>query len=461
MITLYDSASGQKTVFEPLKEGRVSMYVCGPTVYDLPHLGHGRSAVAFDVIRKYFEYCGYKVVYATNYTDIDDKMIKRAAEEKISVKELADKIIPEYLRDYDDLGISRPTFSPRATEFIDAMIGLVKKLEDNGHTYILEDGVYYDISTYKKYGEFSKQKLEDLKMGARIAIDENKKNPYDFVLWKFKKEGEPFWSSPWGEGRPGWHLECSGMTWEIFGDKFDIHAGGLDLKFPHHECEVAQSKGAFGDDAFAKYWLHNGFINVDNEKMSKSLGNFFTLREVFKKYDPQVVRLMFLQTHYRNPINYGDVLLEQAKNALNTLHSFIRHNLNSGKAGQVSKNVEAAVGALKKDFESYMNEDFNTSGALSVIFEFTRTINLFQKNLTARDIDYITAALKHVDTVLGVIFPVANTQKLDSELDSLIKEREEARKNKDFETSDKIRDELKLRGIELEDTPKGTLWRRI
>jgi cysteinyl-tRNA synthetase len=458
-IKIYNTRKKKKEEFVPVKDGQVSMYVCGPTVYDLGHLGHGRSAVAFDIIRKYFEYKNYKVKFVSNYTDIDDKMINRAKEEGISVQDLADRIIPEYEKDYGALGIKKPDVQPKATEHIKEIIEIIKKLETDGFTYVLEDGVYYDVSKFGDYGKLSGQNLEDLKMGARVEVNEAKRHPYDFVLWKFKKEGEPFWASPWGEGRPGWHIECSAMTWKHLGEKFDIHGGGLDLTFPHHECEVAQSKGAFGKDAFAKYWMHNGFIQVDNEKMSKSLGNFFTLRDIFKKYDPQVVRFMFLQTHYRNPINFSDKLLEQSKAGLERLHDFIK-KLRTGyeklpKDGSLDRN-------LKNSFDEFMDNDFDTAGALSVVFDLVKLVNTLrvENNLTQKDVDEAEKFLKETDQVLGIIY-TSKEESINSNVEDLISKREEARKAKDFKKSDEIRDHLKTQGIELEDTPHGTIWKKV
>jgi len=347
------------------------------------------------------------------------------------------------------------------------MIDIIERLEKKGHIYVLDDGVYFDVKTYKEYCEFSGQKLEDLKVGARVDVKEGKRNPYDFVLWKFKKEGEPAWPSRWGEGRPGWHIECSAMSFLHLGEKFDIHGGGLDLVFPHHECEVAQSLCAFGPDSFAKYWMHNGFINIDNEKMSKSLGNFFTLRNVFERYDPKIVRFMFLQTHYRNPINFSFDLLEQSKAGLERLRNFAR-NLKVGYES-LSKDVYE-VGAVKltvdakhmqKGFEEFMDNDFDLSGALGVVFDLVKSVNGLRdaKKLTQEDVDEAEKFLKNVDEVLDVIFE--EEEDLDGDVKALIEKREEARKSKDFAMSDKIRDELKAKGIELEDTAGGTIWKRV
>ncbi|MEK7145652.1 MAG: cysteine--tRNA ligase, partial [Patescibacteria group bacterium] len=332
MIQIYDSYSGEKKPLNKEPGEELKIYVCGPTVYDHPHLGHGRSAVAFDLIRRFFIYSGYRVTYVSNYTDIDDKMIDRAEKEGISVSELAEKIIPEYEKDYDLLGIQTPDHSPRATEkkYIEEMISLIQKLDKKGHTYALADGFYFDISSFPDYGKLSHQKLEELMAGSRVEERTDKKNHQDFVLWKLKKEGEPFWASPWGDGRPGWHIECSAMSKVLLGETFDIHGGGLDLKFPHHEGEIAQSSGASGK-ALAHFWMHNGFVTVDKEKMSKSLGNFFTLKDVFKKFHPRVVRFFLISTHYRSPIEFSEELLEQAKSTLKSLDEFYLKNRDGSK----------------------------------------------------------------------------------------------------------------------------------
>lgn len=461
-MKIYDSRLRKDVEFKPMKEGEISMYVCGPTVYDKAHLGHGRSAVSFDIVRKYFEYKGYNVKFVSNYTDIDDKMINRANEEGISVKELSDKVIPVYERDYDLLGIAKPTVQPKATEHIDEIIELIKDLEKNGYTYVLEDGVYYDVSKFKHYGELSGQSLDELKMGARIDVNDKKVNPYDFVLWKFKKEGEPSWKSPWGEGRPGWHIECSAMTWKHLGKKFDIHGGGLDLKFPHHECEVAQSCGAFGEKEFAQHWMHNGFIQVNNEKMSKSLGNFFTLEDIFKIYDPQVVRFMFLQTHYRNPINFSDSLLDQAKNALKRLQNFkseIVAEVAIDGSMDVSSEMKDLLAKTAADFENFMDDDFNTSGVFGVISDFRDAVKSWKGKLTAGEIHDVEKLLVKFDSVLGVIFPKKD-EFIGENIEKLIAERNDARKNKNFKRSDEIRAELLEKGIVLEDTAHGTIWKK-
>jgi cysteinyl-tRNA synthetase len=461
-VKIYCSERKKKVEFEPLIEGKVGMYVCGPTVYDSAHLGHGRSSVAFDVIRRYLIYRGYEINYVSNYTDIDDKMIKRAEEEGISVPELAERVIPEYERDYGKLKVMRPDVEPLATDHVEEMIELVRRLEKKGHTYVLDDGVYFDIKSFAAYGEFSGQDMDELQSGARVEAKSSKRNHQDFVLWKFKKDGEPFWSSPWGDGRPGWHIECSAMTWKHLGEKFDIHGGGLDLTFPHHECEVAQSRGCFGEGTFAKYWLHNGFITVDNEKMSKSLGNFFMLKDVFEKYEPQVVRLMFLQTHYRNPINFSDKLLEQSKSAMERIRDFLRNLHLALDSDDLSDSCSLSdfVDKTESSFISSLDDDFDSSGALGAIFELIKDVN---KALTAGEVsksglDDVLAYLKEVDVVLQVLFH--DEDGIDADVESLIEERNKARDEKDFARADEIRDELEKQGIVLDDTPGGTIWKR-
>jgi cysteinyl-tRNA synthetase len=460
MIKVFNTQSKKKEDFKPLIEGEIKMYLCGPTVYDIAHLGHGRSAVSFDIIRRYFIYSGYKMTFVSNYTDIDDKMINRAKEEGITVPELADKIIPEYEADYGALGIMPADIQPKATEHIDDMIAIIKKLEEKGCIYLLDDGVYFDTSKFPGYGKLSGQNLEDLQMGARVAVKESKKNPHDFVLWKAKKEGEPFWVSPWGDGRPGWHIECSAMSFAHLGETFDLHGGGLDLTFPHHECEVAQSEAAFGEDTFSKYWIHNGFINVDNEKMSKSLGNFFTLKDIFEKYDPKIVRYMILQTHYRNPISFSDSLLDNAKAGLSRLHDFIRNLKNINSEGELNEETKRLVQDSQDKFENSMDDDFDTSGAMGAVFELVKSVNIMHSkdSLSKSDVEHVFEYLEKIDKVLAVIF--FKEENIDADIEKLIKEREEARENKNFAKADEIRDELLAKGIVLDDTSGGTVWKK-
>ncbi|MBD3330289.1 cysteine--tRNA ligase [Candidatus Peregrinibacteria bacterium] len=461
MLRIYNSLGKKKEEFKPIEENKVKFYVCGPTVYDVAHLGHGRSAVCFDVIRKYFEYKGYDVHFVSNYTDIDDKMINRANEEGISVSELAERIIPEYKFDYEKLGVKPPSVQPKATEHIDQIIKLIEELEEKNMVYTLPDGIYFDINAFPGYGKLSGQNLEDLRMGARVEVNELKRNPYDFAVWKFRKEGEPYYESPWGEGRPGWHIECSAMAYEHLGSPFDIHGGGLDLTFPHHECEIAQSEGALGENSFAKYWIHNGFINVDGEKMSKSLNNFSTLKAIFENYSPTVVRFMLLQTHYRNPIDFSQVLLTQSRSALDRIHGFVSIlNSYSTTDGESNENILKFITNSKASFEDAMDDDFDTSGALGSLFDFIKKVNIYLADnpLTTKSREAILEFLQSIDRVLGIIF--ITTSDLDADIEELIKERNQARENRDFETSDRIRDELLEKGIVLEDTPSGTIWKK-
>lgn len=434
MIQLYDSMLGKKVLFDKAPGETVRMYVCGPTVYDHAHLGHGRSAVAFDIIRRYLEFAGYTVEFVFNTTDIDDKMIKRANEEKITVADLADRIIPEYELDYSLLGVKAPTHNPKATEYIDQMIALTKKLEDKGHTYLLDDGVYFDITTFKEYGKLSHQKLDELEAGARIEERTDKRNHQDFVLWKLKKPNEPFWSSPWGDGRPGWHIECSAMSGELLGETFDIHGGGLDLKFPHHECEIAQSEAANGQ-TFSRYWMHNGYITVDKEKMSKSLNNFFTLKQIFENYHPRVVRFFLMGTHYRSPIEYNLELLDQARNTLRNLDELYLRNDDSGEIDQ----------ELINKISERMNNDFDVAGALAAVFEWSKS--------SPKGIRSTLNRLNELFNIFPVNFAITDEQK------ALIQEREEVRKQKDWSKADELRDQLAKEGIEVEDASEGSFIR--
>jgi cysteinyl-tRNA synthetase len=462
-MKLYNTLSRKKEVFKPFLKEKVGMYVCGPTVYDYGHLGHGRSAVSFDVIRKYLLYKGFHVIYVTNYTDIDDKMINRAKMMKISVAELAEKIIPEYGKDYESLGIMTGDVQPKATENIPEMIAIISGLEKKGYTYVLDDGVYYDVMKFADYGKLSGQKLDELRSGARVELKENKRNPQDFVLWKFSKPGEPSWQSPWGEGRPGWHIECSAMSAKYLGDTFDIHGGGADLAFPHHECEIAQSE-AYTGKKFARYWLHNGFIQINNEKMSKSLGNFFTLRDIFKQYHPQAVRYLFLQTHYRSPIEFSDELLRQSKNALMRVHDFMTRFKNYEPQGEnfEQKEMIKFVDGIRKRFESAMDDDFETPEALAAVFDLIKEVNrrIDNHGLTRKSKELIMTFILRVDAVLGILMST-QSEEVGSDVASLIKDRESARKNKNWKEADRIRDELLKMGIQLEDTAEGTIWKKV
>ena len=418
-------------------------------------MGHGRSAVAFDVIRRFFLFKGYEVKYVSNFTDIDDKMIKRAAEEGISVKDLAEKIIPKYHSDYDALNVLRPDVQPLATEYVEQMININKKLEDKGFCYLLDDGLYFDVSKFSEYGKLSGNNLEDLQAGHRKEVTSGKRNHQDFVLWKFKKVGEPSWESPWGEGRPGWHIECSAMTMACLGLGFDIHGGGLDLTFPHHECEIAQTEGAYGANSFAKYWMHNGFITIDDVKMSKSLGNFFTLEDIFKKYDPVFVRFMFLQTHYRKPVNFSDVLLEQSKAALTRIFNFVdKLKSINDSAVEVSSEVQCNIDNMLKSFSKSMEEDFDTSGGLAAVFDLIKSIN--KKDINSVEAKAVLSALSEVDMVLAVIF-YNNETEIPENILSIAKKRDLARSEKNYALSDKLRAEIENAGYKVEDSSEGTV----
>ncbi len=433
MIQFYDSLRGTKIPLQKKTGEKISMYVCGPTVYDSAHLGHGRSAVAFDLIRRFLEWSGYEVTFVSNITDIEDKMIARAERDGITVPELAQRIIPEYERDYGLLNVKAPNFRPRATEYISEMIALIQKLEEKGHTYLLEDGVYFDVNTFGDYGKLSHQKMEELEAGARVEERTDKRNHQDFVLWKLKKEGEPFWASPWGDGRPGWHIECSAMAGTLLGENFDIHGGGLDLKFPHHECEVAQTEAATGKP-LSKIWMHNGYITVNAEKMSKSLGNFFTLKDIFLNYHPRVIRFFLLGTHYRSPIEYSVELLDQARSTLKNLDEFYLTH----KDGSTQPDADVI-----KLFGEKLANDLDIAGGLAVIFEWMKN-----------DPENIEATLLEINKILQVLsvdFRLTEAQK------ELLSTRNEARAAKDWARSDALRQELAEQGIEVMDSSTGSI----
>ncbi|MBD3156910.1 cysteine--tRNA ligase [Candidatus Peregrinibacteria bacterium] len=459
-MSIYNTLNRTKEAFAPIRKKHVGIYLCGPTVYDNAHLGHGRSAVAFDIIRRYFIYKGYKVNFISNYTDIDDKMINHAVEKKIRVSELAELVIPHYVKDYSNLNVLPATKHPRATDYVPQIIELIKQLEDQGATYELEDGIYFNIKTFPDYGKLSNQNIDDLQMGARVDVNKEKKNPQDFALWKKEKPGEPSWDSPWGKGRPGWHIECSAMSMDILGETFDIHAGGADLVFPHHDCEIAQSECAT-NKPFAHYWMHNGFININKEKMSKSLGNFITLKDLFKEYSGDVIRFLYLQTHYRSPINFSSDLLEQSVNTLQRIHDFVRTLENIQNPGTLHPLVQKEIDTLLATFKERMDDDFDTPEALAALFEFIKAVYVLHKRspLTTNDAKEILGALRSIDEVFAVIF-TKEKETLSDELMHLIGNREKAREEKDWETSDKIRETLKKKGVIVEDTPEGTVWKK-
>jgi len=467
-LVLYNDLTRTKEPFVPVREGHVGFYSCGPTVYDFFHIGNARPFIVFDVLRRYLEYSGYTVTFVQNFTDIEDKMIARANREGITVRQLADRFIEEYYRDADALGVRRATHHPLATEHMDEIIGLVAALIEKGHAYETDGDVFFDVSSFPKYGALSKQSLEELQSGARIEINERKKHPLDFALWKAKKEGEPSWPSPWGEGRPGWHIECSAMSMKYLGDTLDIHSGGTDLTFPHHENEIAQAEAATGKP-FAKYWIHNGYLLIDKEKMSKSLGNFLTARAALEKFPARAIRFFMLSAHYRSPINFSEESLLQAKSAMERLDncwSDLRYAAANRKKGERTEGNETAAffTALEEKFRSVMDDDFNTAAATGVLFDGVKAVNTYLKGTEILDPAVLEAAetfFGNLDSVLGVLPSEASGEDGEAAgIEKLIAERNEARKRKDFKRSDEIRNELGARGVLLEDTPDGTKWKK-
>jgi cysteinyl-tRNA synthetase len=466
MLKIHNSLTNSKQTFVPIEPGRVRMYVCGMTVYDFCHLGHARVMVVFDVVARYLRELGYAVTYVRNITDVDDKIIQRANENGEDIHTLTTRFIDVMNEDADALGVIRPDLEPRATSSMDDIIAMIETLVGNGHAYRADNGdVYYDVSRFMNYGRLSGKKLEDLQAGARVAVDEAKQDPLDFVLWKAAKPGEPSWPSPWGDGRPGWHIECSAMSTQCLGAHFDIHGGGMDLKFPHHENEIAQSEAATGEP-FVNYWMHNGFVRVDDEKMSKSLGNFFTVREILKNYRAEDVRYFILASHYRSPLNYSQENLDNGKAALTRLYTTLRGTLPVEADDVVCSAYSAA-------FHRAMDDDFNTPEAIAVLFELARDINKNRDSDTGKA-NLLAGCLRRLGKVLGLLeadpdsylreaaaggdaAPGALTE---AEVESLIAQRIRAREAKDWATADRIRDELDAAGIVLEDAASGTSWRR-
>lgn len=468
-MKIFNTMTRMKEEFVPMEEGKVKMYACGPTVYNYFHLGNARPFVTFDTLRRYLEYRGYEVTFCQNFTDIDDKMINRANQEGITIKELADRYIAEYYKDADALGIKRPTFQPRATETMDEIIALISDLVEKGYAYQIEDGVYYDVTKFKDYGKLSHYNLEDLQAGGgeRGASYEGKKNPADFVIWKAKKEGEPFWSSPWGDGRPGWHIECSAMNRKYLGKTIDIHGGGQDLIFPHHENEIAQSEAANGC-TFSRYWMHNAFVNVDNEKMSKSLGNFFTVRDIVEKFPYEVIRFFILSGHYRMPINFSDELLKSAQNGLDRISTavetsdfILNHQEEAGlvPTADASAELSGAVSEAKASFIANMDDDMNTADAITSVYSLVRVLNthLTAKDVSAADIKVAADMICELMNVLGLdIRAILNKDSgIPSEVMDLVNQRVEAKKNKDFARADALRDQVSEMGYQIKDTPQG------
>jgi cysteinyl-tRNA synthetase len=464
-MKIYNTLTKRKEEFIPINPEEVSMYVCGPTVYNFFHIGNGRTFIVFDTVRRYLEWRGYKVRFIQNFTDIDDKMINRANEEGITVKELGDRFIEEYYKDADNLNIERATVNPRATEYMGDIINFVSDLVNKGYAYVVDGDVYYDTSKFKEYGKLSGQNIDDLQSGARISVDERKKNPTDFAVWKSKKEGEPFWDSPFGKGRPGWHIECSCMAYKLLGETIDIHAGGSDLVFPHHENEIAQSEGRNGK-RFANYWMHAAFLNINNIKMSKSLNNFFTAREVLEKYDSNVIRLFMLSGHYRTQINFSEELLESAKSALDRIKNALSNLNNLLKETTINEMTEDEktylnkLLAYKDKFIEKMEDDFNTADGLSVIYDLIRDVNSnINYNSSKEIINEAHSIIKNLLQPLAILDQKDNTT-LEEEIEKLIEERQKARADKNYKKSDEIRDYLKDKGIILEDTPQGVRWKK-
>lgn len=464
-MKLYNTLTRKKEEFIPIEEGKVKMYVCGPTVYNYIHIGNARPFIIFDTLRKYLEYRGNEVTYVQNFTDVDDKIIKRSHEEQITPEEVATKYINEYFVDADGLGIKRADVHPKVTENVEEIIKFVKDLEEKGYAYEADGDVYFDTKKFEDYGKLSKQNQDDLEAGARIQVNDKKRHPMDFVLWKAKKEGEPGWESPWGEGRPGWHIECSVMSNRYLGETIDIHAGGQDLAFPHHENEIAQSEARSGK-IFSNYWVHNGYININNEKMSKSLGNFFTVREIAEKYDLEIVRFFMLSAHYRNPVNFSDEMLAQAKAGLERMYNakekleFTIGNLEESSMTNGEQNLIKELDGYRVKFVNSMDDDLNTADAVSVIFELSKFIN---SNVNENSsLEFAQKCLDEFNELTSVLNIVNKKQDnmLDEEIENLIQKRTDAKKNKDFKLADDIRQELLDKGIILEDTRQGTKWKR-
>ncbi|HEY4600413.1 MAG TPA: cysteine--tRNA ligase [Cerasibacillus sp.] len=463
-IQIFNTLTREKETFKPIEEGKVRMYVCGPTVYNYIHIGNARPAIVFDTVRRYLEFKGYDVTYVLNFTDIDDKIIHAANEAGEDAKTIADRYIKAYKEDVAALGVNKATYHPRVTETIEDIIRFIEGLIEKGYAYEVDGDVYFKPRAFEDYGKLSHQSIDELRAGARIQVGEKKNDPLDFALWKKAKKDEVAWDSPWGKGRPGWHIECSTMAKKYLGETIDIHAGGQDLTFPHHENEIAQSEAKTGKP-FANYWMHNGYININNEKMSKSLGNFVLTRELLKWHDPKIIRFFMLSVHYRHPINFSEELLEGAKQSFDRIQTAY-FNLEHRK--KVSMNLTKdntewleKIGLLKEKFEAAMDDDFNTANAISVLFDVTKEANLYvEQDQTATSV--IDAFQNTIQAMLGILGITLEEEEalLDEDIERLIEERNEARKNRDFARADEIRDLLKEKQIILEDTPQGVRWKR-
>lgn len=463
-IKLYNTLTREKEIFEPIEEGQVRMYVCGPTVYNYIHIGNARPAIVFDTVRRYLEYSGYDVQYVLNFTDVDDKIIKAANESGENVFDVANRYIDAYLEDVKSLGVKEATYNPRVTETMDDIITFIKTLIEKDFAYAVDGDVYFKPRTFDGYGKLSHQSIDELRSGARIQVGEKKEDPLDFALWKQAKEGEIAWDSPWGKGRPGWHIECSAMAKKYLGETIDIHAGGQDLTFPHHENEIAQSE-AGNEEVFANYWMHNGYINIENEKMSKSLGNFVLTRDMIANHDPQVIRFFMLSVHYRHPINFSPELLDAAKNSLERIKTAY-YNLEHRKKSSLNLTTDIngwleVIEDKKRQFQVEMDDDFNTANAIAVLFDLAKEANVYieLKQTSSNVIDAFQKAIHSQLMVLGITL---NKQKelLDEDIEALIEERNAARKDRNFTRADEIRDQLKEMDIILEDTSQGVRWKR-
>lgn len=482
-LRVYNTLTGQKEIFEPVEEGEVSMYVCGPTVYDSCHIGHARSVIFFDIVYRYLKLIGYDVTYVRNFTDVDDKIIKKSNETGLTCEEVSEKYIEEFYRDMDALKVKRATIEPRATNYIKEIIEVIEILIDKGMAYPVDGDVYYAIESFEKYGILSGRKLEDMEAGARIEVDERKKSPHDFALWKSEKPGEPSWESPWGKGRPGWHIECSAMSWKLLGESFDIHGGGKDLIFPHHENEIAQSAGAFGTD-FVKYWLHNGFVNINSEKMSKSLGNTTMIKDMLEAFHPEAIRLFLLSSHYRSPIDFTDQSMKEATGNLDKIYAVMQRmaeRFENLPMIRLNANNKAKMGPAFKEFGRALEDDFNTAKALAVLFDSIRNLNRKLDQELADDdydgrfaIEWLASDIVRMTNLLGLFSEIpdeyfenkrlqaAGETGLDPEtIEKMINARTEARKAKDFQEADRIRDELESMNVAIEDKPDGTIWKYI
>ncbi|MFC5452307.1 cysteine--tRNA ligase [Paenibacillus aestuarii] len=463
-LRVYNTLTRKKEDFVPIEPNKVKMYVCGPTVYNYIHIGNGRPVIFFDVVRRYLESQNYEVTYITNFTDVDDKMIRKAEELGQTVPELAETFIQAFLEDIRALGVNEATKNPRVTENIHEIIDFIAALVDTGYAYESGGDVYYRTTKFEEYGKLSHQNLDELQYGIRIEVDDRKENPQDFVLWKAAKPGEIYWDSPWGQGRPGWHIECSAMVRKYLGETIDIHGGGQDLTFPHHECEIAQTEAVTGHP-MANYWMHNAFLNIDNEKMSKSLGNGILIRDLIQRLKPQVFRFFMLSAHYRNPLNFSDESLKQAANGLERIQNAydnLKHRLDTAsQTGEVEAAITDRIAAIARQFDDKMDDDFNTPDAITAVFDLVAEANLYlqQERVNGTAVQQFLDQLQAFDAVLGLLSQAAD-ELLDEEIEQLIVERTEARKTKNWARADEIRDLLTEKGIFLEDTPQGIRWRR-